>query len=372
MDHTRPYVAPGGGQVIQLQKDLKVSSLSWLIEEFARQCPEFASYQLLKKQDWVRDGVCQNTGTFRSRLQRMEGRHRILDITIDRQSTHYADMDAVDMSVRAMKCIERILSTSRDSLSARARTREHDHYPTWPVALDLDRDSETKWRLVHNLLEMCCQAFSGSKILDIGKEPIDRRATAMQANVRAFEQAVAWKAQDTLLTTYGQAKLQAQLQTQHQLQLQAQQIAQLQAQLQAQDRALQQAQQQVLQQGLGLDTVPQAPEIPDANGKYPRLAVELQLVDVTRNELPGPDRAFLVMTWSECHDFQAMEAAIHDIYDSDETKSNIQFVAATRNKDAWHELDRISNEEQLLVYARLSIYEQRSLQLAVHHVSPQY
>ncbi|KAI7267196.1 hypothetical protein KC345_g8002 [Hortaea werneckii] len=248
MNNDRPYVPPGGGHVKQLKKDLKVSNLDWMIEELARQCPEFASYQLLKKQKWVKDGVCQQSGKVRDRTQRMETRGRTLDIHFDRQNTPYADMDTVDIYVRAAKVIERFLNTSRDSLSARAKTREHDRYPTWPVTLDLDRDNETKWELVHNLVEMCCQAFSGKKLLDITKSPIDARATAMQANVRAFEQAVGWRAQDTLLTPYGQAELRAQLQAQHQAQLQAQQLAQLQAQLQAQQHAQQQAQQQSQQQ----------------------------------------------------------------------------------------------------------------------------
>ncbi|KAI7428104.1 hypothetical protein KC336_g5680 [Hortaea werneckii] len=372
-----PYVPPGAGNVVKLQEDLNVSSLNWLIEELARQCPEFASYQLLKKQAWVQRTMYQRSGSFRSRVQRMESRHRILDITVDRQNTRYAGMDAVDISVRAMKCTERILNTSRDSLSARAKALKHDRYPTWPVALDLVGNSETKWQLVHNVVELCSHNFFGGKILDINrKPPANRQATAMQANVGAFEEAVGWRAQDTLLTAYGQAELQAQLQAQQQAQLQAQQLAQLQAQLQVQlqeeEQAPRQAKQQVQQGEQSQHAVPYAPELPDADGRYPHLAIELQLVDIKRNELPGSGRAYLQTTWSECHTFQAMEAAIHDVYDSDETKGNIKFVTATRNKDAWHEMDPISNDEQLLVYARVAMYEKRSLQLALHHAPPQY
>ncbi|KAI7215317.1 hypothetical protein KC333_g5515 [Hortaea werneckii] len=210
----------------------------------------------------------------------------------------------------------------------------------------------------------------------------------MQANVRAFEQAVGWRAQDTLLTAYGQAELQTQLQAQQQAQLQAQQLAQLQAQHQAQQQAQQhspqQAEQNSQQQGQqearqksqrqtwlsDRHAVPFAPELPDADGRYPNLVVEFQPVDLTEDDPPGPDEPILTTTWSECHDFQAMEALLHKIYCSDKTQSNIHYVTATRRKDSWLSLDRVSDEKQLQVYARLSIIQKRSLQIAAFYVPP--
>ena len=343
MAGTRAYKPPDGDSVKQLVKDLKVSSLHWLIEEVARQCPEFASYQLLKKQDWVKRGAYKMSGGFEDRMSRIEGAHMKLDITIDKHNTPYADMDAVDICVRAMKCVDRIISTSRNGLSGIARKREHKDFPTWPVGLNRHRDDRTKWELVHNIVEMCGHHFSSGKVLDIKKKPNPRRqAIAMQANVQRFEQAVGWRAQDTLLTALGQAQLQARMQNPQQVQQQIQQPLQQQS------------------------------EAPDTNGSYPHLAVEIRLVDIINDEPAGTDTPFVSTTWSDCHDFPAMEAVIHDIYASDNTQSNISFVAVPHVKDAWHDLHHISNEKLLQVMARVSILEHRSLQLVVHHRPPKY
>ncbi|KAI7199201.1 hypothetical protein KC316_g1862 [Hortaea werneckii] len=347
MSGTRAYKPPDGDSTEQIKKDLRVSSLHWLIEEVARQCPEFASYQLLKKQDWVKRGAYKMSGGFEDRMSRIEGGHMKLDITIDRHNTPYADMDAVDICVRAMKCVERILSTSRNGLSRIAKKREHKDYPTWPVGLNRHQDRRTEWELVHNIVDMCSHHFSSGKVLDIKKKPNPgRQATAMQANVQRFEQAVGWRAQDTLLTAYGQAQLQARMQNPQQVQ-----------------QPLQQQIQQPLQQ---------QSEAPDANGSYPHLAVEIRLVDIMNDEPAGSETPFVSTTWSECHDFQAMEAVIHDIYDSDNTQSKIMFVHVPHYKDAWHELDPIGDERFLQVMARVSILEHRSLQLVVHHTPPKY
>ncbi|KAI7331760.1 hypothetical protein KC315_g4981 [Hortaea werneckii] len=115
---------------------------------------------------------------------------------------------------------------------------------------------------------------------------------------------------------------------------------------------------------------PDALELPDANGKFPDLVVEFQPVDITMDEPPGPDEPIFTTTWSECHDFQAMEAMIHDIYQSDKTQSNIKYVLIPHYQDAWLELDRISNEKQLQVYARMSILQQRSLQVVAIYKPP--
>ncbi|KAI6835778.1 hypothetical protein KC332_g5421 [Hortaea werneckii] len=345
MNGARPYVPPRSGNTKQLIKHLKVSSLSWLIEELARQCPEFASYQLLKKQNWVTDRMYQKTGPFKSQLPLMKSRHRNHDITIDRQNTAYADMSAKDIYIRAAKCIERILTTSRDGLSATAKKRQQKDYPTWPDGHNRRRDSKTKWDLVHKLVA------------------------------------------DTLLNASGQAQLQAQQQIQQQIQPQVPQQP-LQQAPRVQQGVAQQYQHQVqqpplqqdpqVQQGVAQQYQHQAqqphelqvqrpPESPDADGNYPDLAVEIQLVNLERNKPPGPGEEFWSLTWSDCHNFQAMEAFIRDVYNSDKLQTNISFVAVPRNKDAWHKLDRISHEDQLQTYARVAIYEQRSLQIAVFH-----